>query len=180
MTRPYDSFTPHRTSRQSYLLLLKNIRTGVLQDRRHCTSQEKEFHGLHVCRNHVQHPKTNRQHFDIGAGPNMVRTFFLLLKWRDRTRTIHNRYLNSASDSPVHVIIKTMLFDQLHNLHLRVYVNVMDQLAVPLHIGKLFIDRFIKGLFRMDRQIFLIQFCPATTISEYTPASDPLAVLQTN
>lgn len=66
-----------------------------------------------------------------GAGPNLVRTSFLPLKWPNLIRPIHLISLKSAFDSPVHVSHKFMLYAQLFHLHMRVHSGVLCRLVGP-------------------------------------------------
>lgn len=84
--------------------------------------------------------------------------------------------IKSAANTPVNVIGKIMLFLQLGDLHLRVNFSVADNLAVPLRITMSFIDRFVKGIFLMERRIIPIQSRLVAIISGHSFPSHPLAV----
>lgn len=118
--------------------------------------------------------------FDAGAEPNLACTLFIQLKWRDCIPPIHNVFLRTVSDSPAQVIGKILLFVQLGNLHVRVHFDLLDNLALPLIFGTPFIDKFALGISLMERYIFPLQSRAVVIISEYTPLSDPLAVLQSD
>lgn len=64
------------------------------------------------------------------------------------------------------------------NLHIRVHFVVMDSLALPLVIGKSFIDMFFKRIFQIERHIVPIRSHLVATILEHTPPPDPLTVLR--
>lgn len=76
--------------------------------------------------------------------------------------------LHSASDTPVQVIGKVILFDQLADLHIHVHFGVVNSLAVPLLFGASFIDRFVKRIFSMERFIVPIWSPLVAIIPEYS------------
>lgn len=83
----------------------------------------------------------------------------------------------SESNNPVDVIGNIMLFVQLGDLHVRVHIGVVDKLAFPLLVGTSFIDRFVQGIFPMERRVVPVRSGPLAIISEYTPPADPLTAL---
>lgn len=71
-----------------------------------------------------------------------------------------------------------MLFVQLRNLHVSVFFGVVDNLTVPPMVRTLFIDRYVKGIFPIERRIVPIQSYTVASISEYMPVLDLRAILQ--
>lgn len=117
---------------------------------------------------------------DTDAGPNLLRTSILPVKWRSCIRLIHKMSLQSESNNHVNVIDKIMLFVQLVSLHVRFHFGVVDNLALPLLIETQFIDMFVKEIIPMKRCIVPIQSRPEASVSEYTLPSDPPAVLKSH
>lgn len=68
--------------------------------------------------------------------------------------------VKSTYDSPVHVICKILLFDDLSSLHVRVYFGVVENLLVTLLVRTLFINIFSRGAFGMERFIIPCTVCP--------------------
>lgn len=87
--------------------------------------------------------------------------------------------LRSTLDSLVQIIGKIILFIQLGQLYVGVQFGVVDYLAGMLLGGMSFIDKFGKQNFSTERGIVPIQYRSVAIISEYTPPSDLLVVLQT-
>lgn len=88
--------------------------------------------------------------FSSGTAPDLIPSSFLPVKWLDGIPPIHQISQNSASNSPVNVIVQVMLFVQLSNLHMGVYIGVAGNLALRLSARSSFIYRFLKGMFWND------------------------------
>lgn len=88
--------------------------------------------------------------FDIGAGPNLVCSSLLPVKWSDHIWHIHDISLKPASNTPVIVRGKAMLFVEPGDLHVRALSGVVDNLAVPLLVGTLLIDMIVQGMFLIE------------------------------
>lgn len=71
-----------------------------------------------------------------------------------------------------------MLVVQLESLQISVHFGVLDYFIVPLLVGTLFINRFVKRKLPMEPRIVPIRSHSVTFTSKYTSPSDPLAVLQ--
>lgn len=94
--------------------------------------------------------------------------------------SIHNISLKSASDSPVHVKVKIMLFVQLGNLHEQVSFGVVENFTVQLIVWISITDRFVKGTLLMDRCIAPMQSRSVAITSKYMQLLDSLAALKTH
>lgn len=84
--------------------------------------------------------------YDSGAGPNVFCKSFLPVEWCDCICPINKMSLKPASNSPVNVKGKTMLYVQLGDIHIGVHFSIMENLAVPLLIGTWIIKKFVKGV----------------------------------
>lgn len=111
--------------------------------------------------------------FHTGAGPNKIRTSFIGLNWCNCILPIHNMSLQIAFGIPVQIICKIMMFIQLGDLHGRLHLGVVDNLAVPLLVVASFIDRSVKVIFHIGHHMVFICSRPVANISEYTSLSDP-------
>lgn len=114
--------------------------------------------------------------FDTGSWPNLVRTSFLLVEWRSGVRPMHKMSLKSTSSKHVKIIGKIMLSVQMGHLYVGIPFSVMQIFAVKLLIGTSYTDRFVSGMFPIERRVVLIPSFPVKIISGHRPPSDPLAV----
>lgn len=64
--------------------------------------------------------------------------------------------LKAASDGPVNLIGKFMLFAQLGGLHMRVYFGGLDNFYLPLLFYISLIDRFYKGTLPTGRRMVIV------------------------
>lgn len=115
--------------------------------------------------------------FDTCAGQDLIPASFIPLKWTDHIRPILNKSLKSASDSPVRVIDKIVLFVQGSDLHMRVHFGFVDNLAESLLVKTSIIDKFVKGIFLLERCIISVHSHPVASFSEHTPPTGSLAVI---
>lgn len=109
--------------------------------------------------------------FDTGAGQNLVRTPFLLLKFRCCIHPIPTILLKSSLDSLVHIMGQVMMFVHLQDLQVRVYFAVVESFAMPLLLAAWAIDRFVKGMFPVRLQIGPIRSYSIAILLEYTQLS---------
>lgn len=72
---------------------------------------------------------------------------------------IHNMQLKSAPNNPVNAIGKTILLDYLDSLRISVHFVVVEDIAFLQLIGTSSIDRFVEGIFLMERSIVSIWSC---------------------
>lgn len=87
-------------------------------------------------------------------------------------------YHRLASEGPVQVKCKTVLFVQLEDLHFHVYYGVVGNLAVRLLVRSSFIAGFVTEMRQMEHCIILIWLLSVETVSVFTSAPGTLALLQ--
>lgn len=73
---------------------------------------------------------------------------------------------NATSNKYVNVIGKITVFVQLTNTQLPVHFGFADILSIPLLVGALFINRFVNGMFPLERGIFPVLSRPVVIISK--------------
>lgn len=94
--------------------------------------------------------------FDSGAGPNLLRRCFLVVKWPNCIRPTHNISFKSPSKSPVNVIAKVRVSVELSDLHVCYHFGV-DNLVLQVILKTSIIIRFVKGTFLMEQRIVPIR-----------------------
>lgn len=99
---------------------------------------------------------------------------------RARDFTPYVTYFRSASESPVKVIGKIILFFQLGDLQIRVHFGSVDNLTARFFVIILFTDRYEKKIFMMEHFIVPIQSHPVAGTLQHTAPSDLLVALQTD
>lgn len=116
--------------------------------------------------------------FGTDTWPNLFCMWFILLKWCDSIRPIHDTTLQSASECLFQVLGRIMLKFQLGDLPVRVHFGFGDNLALLLLVETSFTVRFVKRILQMECCIVYIRFCLVPAISEYKLQYDPLTALK--
>lgn len=91
--------------------------------------------------------------FDTSTGPNLLREEPVEPDWLLSIRLCDSPWLKRTTIQTVGVIVTIVLYVRVRDSRKCVMFEIIRNVAVPVLLGPLFIDKFIKGIFTSERRI---------------------------